>query len=243
VIVLAGLVSKLGAYGFLRFNLALFPSAAHSLGGLLAVLATVGILYGAFMALVQTDLKRLVAYASMSHLGFIGLGIFTGNLLGIEGALVQMINHGVIIAALFLVVGMIERRAGTRDRGELRGLAATAPLFAALFLVISLAALGLPGLNGFVGEFLIMLGAWASFIPMAVGAGIGVILAAWYVLRFYQGSTQEAPPQPASFAELRAVDVGVLTPLLALIVLIGVTPGFFPAAVDATVKALPVLLR
>src|SRR5256885_4078160 len=163
VIVFAGLVSKLGAYGFLRFNLALFPDAAHSLGGLLAVLATIGILYGAFMALVQTDLKRLVAYASMSHLGFIGLGIFAGNLLGIEGALVQMINHGVIIAALFLIVGMIERRSGTRDRAQLRGLGASAPAFAALFLVISLAALGLPGLNGFTGEFLIMLGAWTAF--------------------------------------------------------------------------------
>jgi NADH-quinone oxidoreductase subunit M len=243
VIVFAGLVSKLGAYGFLRFNLALFPDAAHSLGGLLAVLATIGILYGAFMALVQTDLKRLVAYASMSHLGFIGLGIFAGNLLGIEGALVQMINHGVIIAALFLVVGMIERRAGTRLRAELRGLAATAPLFAALFLVVSLAALGLPGLNGFVGEFLIMLGAWASFLPLAVAAGIGVILAAWYVLRFYQGSTQEAPPQPANFPELRLADVGALAPLLALMVAIGISPGFFPAAVDATVKALPVILR
>src|SRR6202030_525059 len=225
------------------FNLSLFPDAAHSLGGPLAVLATIGILYGAFMALAQTDLKRLVAYASMSHLGFIGLGIFAGNLLGIEGALVQMINPGVISAALFLVVGMIERRAGTRLRAELRGLAASAPLFAALFLVISLAALGLPGLNGFVGEFLIMLGAWSSFIPMAVGAGIGVILAAWYVLRFYQGSTQEAPPQPAGFGELRLADVGVLTPLLALMVLIAVSPGFSPAAVDATVKALPVLLR
>ena len=243
VIVLAGLVSKLGAYGFLRFNLALFPDAAHSLGPFLAVLAVIGILYGAFMALVQTDLKRLVAYASMSHLGFIGLGIFAGNLLGIEGSLVQMINHGVIIAALFLVVGMIERRAGTRDRAQLRGLGATAPLFAALFLVISLAALGLPGLNGFVGEFLIMLGAWTAFVPLAVGAGIGVVLAAWYVLRFYQGSMQEAPPEPAAFGEVRPVDGGVLAPLLAIMVLIGITPGFFPAAVEATVKALPVIAR
>jgi NADH-quinone oxidoreductase subunit M len=243
VIVFAGLISKVGAYGFIRFNLSLFPGAAHSLGGALAVLATIGIIYGAFMALVQTDLKRLVAYASMSHLGFIGLGIFAGNLLGIEGALVQMINHGVIIAALFLVVGMIEQRAGTRLRGELQGLASTAPLFAALFLVVSLAALGLPGLNGFVGEFLIMLGAWTSFIPMAVGAGIGVILAAWYVLRFYQGSTQEAPPRPVPFADLRLADVGVLAPLLALMVGIGISPAFFPAAVDATVKALPVILR
>jgi NADH-quinone oxidoreductase subunit M len=243
VIVFSGLVSKLGAYGFLRFNLSLFPDAAHSLGGPLALLATIGILYGALMALVQTDLKRLVAYASMSHLGFIGLGIFAGNLLGIEGALVQMINHGVIIAALFLVVGMIERRAGTRDRAQLRGLGVRAPLFAALFLVVSLAALGLPGLNGFVGEFLIMLGAWASFVPLAVAAGIGVILAAWYVLRFYQGSFQEAPPQPAGFPDMRPVDAGVLAPLLLLILVIGISPAFFPAAVDATVKALPVILR
>ena len=243
VIVFAGLVSKLGAYGFLRFNLALFPDAAHSLGGPLAVLATIGILYGALMALVQTDLKRLVAYASMSHLGFIGLGIFAGNLLGIEGALVQMVNHGVIIAALFLVVGMIERRAGTRDRAELRGLAASAPLFAALFLVVSLAALGLPGLNGFVGEFLIMLGAWAAFVPLAVGAGIGVILAAWYVLRFYQGSFQETPLRAAGFDDMRLVDAGVLAPLLALMVGIGISPAFFAAAVDATVKALPVITR
>ena len=243
VIVFAGLVSKLGAYGFLRFNLSLFPDAAHSLGPALAVLATTGILYGAFMALVQTDLKRLVAYASMSHLGFIGLGIFAGNLLGIEGALVQMVNHGVIIAALFLIVGMIERRSGTRDRAQLRGLGASAPAFAALFLVISLAALGLPGLNGFIGEFLIMLGAWTAFVPMAVGAGIGVILAAWYVLRFYQGSFQEAPPQPAGFGEMRVADAGVLAPLLALMIVIGVSPAFFPAAVEATVKALPVLLR
>ena len=243
VIVFAGLVSKLGAYGFLRFNLSLFPDAAHSLGPALAVLATTGILYGAFMALVQTDLKRLVAYASMSHLGFIGLGIFAGNLLGIEGALVQMVNHGVIIAALFLIVGMIERRSGTRDRAQLRGLGASAPAFAALFLVISLAALGLPGLNGFTGEFLIMLGAWTAFVPMAVGAGIGVIMAAWYVLRFYQGSFQEAPPQPAGFGEMRVADAGVLAPLLALMIVIGVSPAFFPAAVEATVKALPVLLR
>jgi NADH-quinone oxidoreductase subunit M len=243
MVVFAGLVSKLGAYGFIRFNLALFPQAAHQLGGFLAVLATIGILYGAFMALVQPDLKTLVAYASMSHLGFIGLGIFTGNLLGIEGSLVQMINHGVIIAALFLIVGMIELRTGTRDRGELRGLAAPAPVFAALFLVVSLAALGLPGLNGFVGEFLIMLGAWSSFLPLAVAAGIGVILAAWYVLRFYQGSFQDVPVQPAVFGDLRLPDTGILLPLLALMVVIGVSPGFFPAAVDATVKALPVIVR
>src|SRR5437879_6549572 len=181
VIVFAGLVSKLGAYGFIRFNLGLFPDGTRQWPPLVAVLATIGILYGAFMALSQTDLKRLVAYASMSHLGFIGLGIFSQNVLGIEGALIQMINHGVIISALFLIVGMIERRTGTRDRTQLRGLARSAPAFAALFLVASLAALGLPGLNGFVGEFLIVLGAWSRFLPLAVAAGLGIVLAAWYV--------------------------------------------------------------
>jgi len=243
LIVFAGLVSKLGAYGFIRFNLGLFPDAAHSLSPFFALLATIGILYGAFMALTQTDLKRLVAYASMSHLGFIGLGIFTGNLLGIEGALVQMVNHGVIIAALFLIVAMIERRTGTRDRAQLRGLAGGAPVFAALFLLVSLAALGLPGLNGFVGEFLIMLGAWSAFVPLAVAAGLGVILASWYMLRVYQGSFQGTPVEPTAFGEMRWADVGALAPLLALMVLIGVTPAFFPAAIEATVKALPVLVR
>jgi len=238
LLIFAGLISKLGAYGFLRFNLSLFPAGTRSAGPTLATLAVIGLLYGAFMALVQSDLKRLVAYASMSHLGFIGLGIFSQNLLGVEGALIQMINHGLIIAALFLIVAMIERRAGTRDRSQLRGLEARTPLFAALFLVVSLAALGLPGLNGFVGEFLIMLGAWSRFLPLAVGAGIGVILAAWYVLRMYQGAVQEAPPQPATFAELGQTDVAVLAPLLALMVLLGVAPAFFPAAVQATVLAV-----
>src|SRR3989440_6420837 len=179
----------------------------------------------------------------MSHLGFIGLGIFTGNVLGIEGALVQMVNHGVIIAALFLIVGMIERRAGTRERAQLRGLAAVAPVFAALFLIVSLAALGLPGLNGFVGEFLIMLGAWSSFVPLAVAAGIGVILPASYVLRFYQSSFQDVPVEPTGFGELRCTDTGALAPLLALMVVIGISPNFFPAAVEATVRALPVVVR
>jgi len=238
LLILAGLVSKLGAYGFIRFNLALFPGAARELAPGLAVLAVVGILYGALMALAQPDLKRLVAYASMSHLGFIGLGIFSQNRLGVEGALVQMINHGVIIAALFLIVAMIERRTGTRDRAQLRGLAQAAPLFAALFVIVSLAALGLPGLNGFVGEFLIMLGAWDAFLPLAVAAGVGVVLAAWYVLRMYQGAFHEAPVRPPVFAELRWPDVGALAPLLSLMLVIGVAPAFFPAAVDATVRAV-----
>ena len=238
LLVFAGLVSKLGAYGFIRFNLALFPAGARTWGPVLAGLATVGILYGALMALVQVDLKLLVAYASMSHLGFIGLGIFSQNVLGLEGALIQMVNHGVIISALFLVVFMIEQRTGTRLRTQLRGLTRRAPLFAGLSFVIALAALGLPGLNGFVGEFFIMLGAFAAFVPLAVGAGLGVILAAWYVLRLYQGAFEEVPVQPAAFPEMRGLEVSVLAPLLAIIIVVGVTPSFFPAAVEASVRAV-----
>jgi NADH-quinone oxidoreductase subunit M len=243
LIVFAGLVSKLGAYGFVRFNLALFPDATRRLAPWIAGLATIGIIYAALLALSQTDLKTLVAYASMSHLGFIGLGIFSNNVLGIEGALVQMINHGIIISALFLIVGMIELRTGTRDRAQLRGLATSAPGFAAVFLVVALAALGLPGLNGFVGEFMIVLGAWSSFLPLAVAAGVGMVLAAWYVLRMYQGAFQDAPARPPAFKEIRRTDVGVLSPLLALMVVLGVTPAFFPTAVDAIVRALPVIAR
>jgi NADH-quinone oxidoreductase subunit M len=243
LLVFAGLVSKLGAYGFIRFNLSLFPDAARQMGPWLAGLATIGIIYAALLALAQTDLKTLVAYASMSHLGFIGLGIFSGSVLGLEGALVQMVNHGVIIAALFLIVGMVEQRTGTRDRARLRGLAAAAPAFAAVFLVVALAALGMPGLNGFVGEFMIVLGAWSALLPLAVGAGVGMVLAAWYVLRMYQGAFQEAPPSPSTFREIGRFDVGVLSPLLALMVVLGVTPAFFSLAVEATVKALPVIAR
>ena len=238
LLVFAGLVSKLGAYGLIRFNLALFPAGARGWGPILATLATIGILYGALMALLQVDLKLLVAYASMSHLGFIGLGIFSQNVFGVEGALIQMINHGVIIAGLFLVVFMIEQRTGTRARSQLRGLTRPAPLFAGLFFVIALAALGLPGLNGFVGEFLIMLGAFTAYLPLAIGAGLGVILAAWYVLRFYQGAFEEVPVQPAALTEMRLNEVGALAPLLAIIVVFGIVPSFFPAAVDATVRAV-----
>jgi NADH-quinone oxidoreductase subunit M len=243
LIIFAGLVSKLGAYGFIRFNLALFPQAAHTWGIVLAALATIGILYGAFMALVQPDLKVLVAYASMSHLGFIGLGIFTSNLQGIEGALIQMINHGIIIAGLFLIVGMIEARTGTRLRTQLRGLTRAAPLFAGVFFVVALAALGLPGLNGFAGEFLIVLGAWSAYLPLAVLAGLAMVLAAWYVLRMYQGAFEEVPPQPQVFGEARVMEVGVLSPLVLGMFAFGIVPAFFAAAVEATVKALPVLAR
>ncbi len=238
LLVLAGLVSKLGAYGLIRFNLTLFPSAARQAALWVAALAVIGILYGALTALVQTDLKRMVAFASLSHVNFIALGIFSLRPAGIQGAVIQMVNHGVIIAALFMIVAFIEVRAGTRLRTQLAGMAGAMPILAALFLVVALATLGLPGLNGFVGEFLILLGAWDRAVPLAVGAGLGVVLAAWYMLRMYQGAMQELPSGSARWPDLRVSEVALLTPLVALIVAIGVYPKPLPDVVGPSLAAL-----
>ncbi len=238
LLVLSGLVSKLGAYGLIRFNLTLFPATSRQVAVWLASLAVAGILYGAFMALAEPDLKRMVAFASLSHVNFIALGVFSLKPEGIEGAVIQMVNHGVIIAALFCIVAFIEVRAGTRLRVRLSGMARAMPVLAALFLIVALAALGLPGLNGFVGEFLIMLGAWALAVPLAVGAGLGVILAAWYMLRMYQGAMQEAPPGTARWPDLHPTEVAVLAPLLATIIGIGVYPKPLPDAVAPSLGAI-----
>ena len=221
----AGIVGKLGAFGFLRYCITLFPAAAHSFQFVLAGLGVLTIIYGALMALVQNDIKRLVAYASLSHLGFILVGIFSLNGNGVNGAIIQMVNHGIIIAGLFLVVAMIETRTGTRDRRELAGLEGRMPLLYVLFLVITLAGLGLPGMNSFVGEFTIMLGAFSASPILAVLAGMGVILAAWYMLRLHQGLMHD-PEQPRTET---ARDLGwgealVLLPLVGLMLLLGVFP-------------------
>ncbi|MFN2452351.1 MAG: NuoM family protein, partial [Candidatus Dormibacteria bacterium] len=187
------------------------------------------IIYGALMALVQNDIKRLVAYASLSHLGFILLGIFSLNGNGINGAIIQMVNHGIIIAGLFLVVAMIEARTGTRDRRELAGLERRMPVLYVLFLVITLAGLGLPGMNSFVGEFTIMLGAFAASPILAVLAGVGVTLAAWYMLRLHQGLMHD-PEQPRTelVRDLRVGEGLILLPLVGLMVFL----GFFPRPVS-----------
>jgi len=221
----AGVVSKMGAYGFIRFGITLFGPEAHQLQPLLAALAVLGILYGALMALSQTDLKRIVAYASISHLGFIALGIFSLDQNGINGAIIQIVNHGIIIAGLFLVVGMVEARTGTRDIRELGGLEKRMPWLYFLFLVITLGSLGLPGTNGFVGELTIMLGAFQYFWLLAVLAGMGVVIASWYMLRMHQGMMHEATtPHTEKVGDLRLREALVLAPLAALVVFLGVYP-------------------
>ena len=235
----AGIVSKLGAFGFIRYCLTLFPQASHTFQPLMMGLGVVSILYGGLSALAQRDIKRIVAYASISHLGFIVLGIFALNIDGLNGAIIQMVNHGIIIAALFICVGVYESRFATRDLRELGGLAKPMPIMAGLFLIAALAGLGMPLLNSFVGEFLTLLGAFQVAPAWAVLASLGMILACWYMLRLYQGITQghlRSPDRQVGAESTKAIDrlgrldagvveVVVLAPLVALIIVLGVYPG------------------
>jgi NADH-quinone oxidoreductase subunit M len=224
----AGIVSKLGAFGFMRYCITLFPGPAHTYRWLFAGLAIVSIIYGALMALAQTDIKRIVAYASISHLGFIVLGIFTLNANGLNGAIIQMVNHGIIIASLFLIVGWIEERTGTRDIREITGLNKRMPILYALFLVVTLAGLSMPGTNSFVGEFTIMLGAFQAAPVLAVLAGVGVVLACWYMLRFHQGVMHEPPsPVAENVPDLHRREWMVLAPVASLMIAIGLYPRPF----------------
>ena len=177
---------KLGTYGFIRFGLFLFPEASHFFAPLFLTLGVIGIVYGAIVATMQKDLKRLVAYSSIAHLGFIILGTFALNTQGIQGATVQMINHGLSTGALFMLVGIIYERKHTRQISELSGIQKSAPVLAGVFTLVMLSSIGLPGLNGFVGEFLILLGTFTANRWWAVIAATGVILAALYLLWAYQ---------------------------------------------------------
>ena len=185
-VLLAGVLLKMGVYGFLRFAFPLFPSAAVDFAPLFAALGIVGIIYGAWMAWVQEDLKKLIAYSSVAHLGFVTLGIFALNFQGIQGATLQMINHGISTGALFLIVGMLYERRHTRLIREFGGLARVMPVFATLFGIVMLSSIGLPGTNGFVGEFTILLGAFQAHKAWAVWGVLGIIFAAVYMLSMFQ---------------------------------------------------------
>jgi NADH-quinone oxidoreductase subunit M len=185
-VILAGVLLKMGAYGMLRFCLPLFPQASREFAPVISVLAIVGIIYGALVAMVQPDMKKLVAYSSVAHLGFVVLGIFAFNLTSIEGAIYQMCSHGVSTGALFILVGMLYDRRHTRLIKEFGGLATTLPVYSTFFLIVALSSLGLPMLNGFVGEFLIILGVFHASPVFAALAAVGVVLAAVYLLWMYQ---------------------------------------------------------
>jgi NADH-quinone oxidoreductase subunit M len=224
-VILAGVLLKMGTYGFLRFGLYLFPSAAVWAKPVLLTLATIGIIYGAIAATMQTDLKRLVAYSSVAHLGFIVLGTFAITSQSLTGGVMQMINHGISTGALFLLVGMIYERRHTRVIAELKGIQAVAPIFAAAFMVVMLSSIGVPGLNGFVGEFLILIGSFETARWWTIVAATGVILAALYLLWAYQRVFHGEPDEANSTFKELTLREGTL--LLVFIGLIGFT-GIFP---------------
>jgi NADH-quinone oxidoreductase subunit M len=224
-VILAGVLLKMGTYGLLRFGLYLFPKAAVDLAPILLTLAVIGITYGAIVATMQKDLKRLVAYSSVAHLGFIVLGTFAFTSQGISGGVLQMVNHGLSTGALFLLVGMIYDRRHTRQISELSGLQKSVPLLAAAFLVVMLSSVGLPGLNGFVGEFLILIGTFVTHRWWAVAGATGVILAAVYLLWAYQRVFHGQPEgENASMVDLNLRERAVLLPLIGMIVFLGVYP-------------------
>jgi NADH-quinone oxidoreductase subunit M len=233
-VILAGVLLKMGTYGLLRFNLAFFPASARAYAPLIITLAIIGIIYGALVAMVQPDVKRLVAYSSVSHMGFVVLGLFSFTEQGMQGALYQMLNHGVSTGALFLFVGMIYERRHTRQISDYGGLATSMPWFSALFVFASLSSIGLPFLNGFVGEFLILLGTWTStaiswsWIATML-AGTGVIWAAVYMLWMLQRVVfgRVTHPENARLQDLSARETALLVPLLVLMLFMGVYPNLF----------------
>ena len=239
-VVLAGVLLKMGTYGFLRFCLPFFPDASLSFGPLVFALAVIGVIYGAWVSTVQPDLKKLVAYSSVSHLGFVMLGIFTLNQQGLVGAIIQMVNHGLSTGALFLMVGMIYERRHSRLIADFGGLWRIVPAFSALFLVVALSSLGLPGLNGFVGEFLILVGAFQRNAWLAAAATSGIIFAAVYLLWMYQRVIfgEVTHEENRRLRDLTPREWAVLVPVVTLIVWIGVYPAAFTGKTQATVEAL-----
>lgn len=241
---LAGAMSKTGAYGFLRFCIPLFPQAFQQFSTLLSVLAVVGILYCAVLALVQTDMKRLLGYSSISHLGVVMLGMFALNVQGIEGSVLQMVNHGITTAALFLIVGYIESRAGTRKLGEFGGLALRVPVLATVLLIACLSSLGLPGLNSFAGEFLALIGIFQHSLVLGVLATAVVVPAAWYLIRLFLG-VMEGPRQTegplavlirrGQFRDIQLGEFVIILPLLVLIIFIGFQPNPLTSVMEPSV--------
>ncbi|HKY09339.1 MAG TPA: NADH-quinone oxidoreductase subunit M [Candidatus Binatia bacterium] len=228
-VILAGVLLKLGTYGFLRFAMPLFPDAALAAAPFMVALAVAGIIYGAAVAMMQSDIKKLVAYSSVSHLGFVVLGLFAFNMQGVQGAIYQMISHGLSTGALFLLVGMIYDRRHSRMIDDFGGLWKALPLFSVIFLVVMFSSVGLPGLNGFVGEFLILLGAFRVTPLWTAAAATGVILGAVYMLWMYRRVIFGPLQNPANekLGDLNAREIVVLAPIVALIILMGVYPRPF----------------
>jgi len=239
-VMLAAVLLKMGAYGLIRFGIPLFPEAARDFVPWIMALAIIGIVYGALVAIVQTDLKRLVAYSSVAHLGFVVLGMFVGTYQGMSGGILQMVSHGLSTGALFMLVGMLYERRHTRAIADFGGLQKTVPILAGIFLFVALSSIGLPGLNGFVGEFLVLLGTFVGYRWWVVPAAFGVVLAAIYLLWAYQrvfhGPVTRDENRRLPDVSLR--EALMLAPILALIVFIGIYPKPFLERIEPSARKI-----
>jgi NADH-quinone oxidoreductase subunit M len=239
-VILAGVLLKMGTYGFIRFCLPMVPDAVAAYTPLVMILSVIGILYGALVAMVQPDVKKLVAYSSVSHLGFVMLGIFSGTMAGLQGSVMQMVNHGLSTGALFLLIGMIYDRRHTRMIEDFGGLWQRMPIYAAFFLVAMFSSIGLPGLNGFVGEFLILLGTFETHRVYAILAALGIILGAVYMLWMYQRVmygeiTHEANRQ---LTDMNGREIALMIPIVVLMFWIGIYPNTFLRKMDESSSLL-----
>ncbi|HKN19267.1 MAG TPA: NADH-quinone oxidoreductase subunit M [Dissulfurispiraceae bacterium] len=238
-VILAGVLIKMGAYGFLRFSMPILPEATKAMAPAMMVLSVVAIIYGAVICLGQTDLKRLIAYSSVSHMGFVTLGIFALNMQGLQGGILQMINHGIVTGGLFLCIGMVYDRTHTRKIADYGGAASILPVYAALFIVFTLASIGLPGTNGFIGEFLIILGGFATSKIIGTFSATGIIIGAGYMLWLYQRVFfMEINPKMQGYKDIDLREILTLVPLIILVFWIGVYPNTFLSFMDASVQHL-----
>ncbi len=239
-VILAGVLLKMGTYGFIRICLPMFPEATVAYLPYISVLSIIAIIYGALVAMVQKDVKSLVAFSSVSHMGFIMLGLFALNMQGIEGAVLQMLNHGVSTGALFLIVGMIYERRHTRLIEDFGGIAKVMPLFSAVFMIVTLSSIGLPLTNGFVGEFLILLGVFKANMVYAIIAASGVILSACYMLWMYQRVIfgKITKKENEGLSDLSWREKIILLPLIILIFWIGIYPKPFLDRIEPAVNSV-----
>jgi NADH-quinone oxidoreductase subunit M len=247
-VILAGVLLKLGGYGFIRFSLSLYPDASHTYAPLIIVLSLIAIIYGAIVALVQPDLKKLIAYSSVSHMGFVTLGIFVFQEQGMQGAILQMVNHGLITGALFLLVGVIYERTHDRTIAKMGGLSSKVPVYAAAFGFFVFASVGLPGLSGFVGEFLTLVGTFVMIPGAAAIATFVMILAAGYLLWMFQrvafGELSDfLKGLGGHLTDMRPAEAMTLVPLGALIVILGLFPGLILGIIGPSVESTLAAVR
>ncbi len=239
-VILAGVLLKMGAYGFLRFSVPMLPQASQQFAPMMFTLGVVAVLYTSLVALAQTDMKKLIAYSSVAHMGVVVIGIFTFNAQGIQGALFQMLSHGIVSAALFLCVGVVYDRIHTRDIARYGGLAARMPAYALVFMVFTMASVGLPGTSGFVGEFLVLVGAYKVSLYLAYLGSFGMILGAAYMLYLYRRVIFGVITRDdlRGILDLSPREIAIFTPLIFLVLWMGIYPSSFTQFFDATVHSM-----